>query len=44
MSYKGGTELKARTGVANKGSLQAIQDAAWLVWHAGLHMDETGAA
>lgn len=37
MSYKGGTELKAWTGVANKGSLQAIQDPAWLVWQAGQH-------
>lgn len=37
MSYKGGTELKAWTGGANKGSLHTIQDAARLVWRAGQH-------
>lgn len=32
MSNKGGTELKTGTGVANKASLHAIQDAAPSVW------------
>lgn len=34
MGYRVATELKAWTGMTNKGSLHAIQDAAWLVWHA----------